>query len=116
MLFVVEHVRCTYAYPHCEGQVITAGKPAQPIPKGLPGPGLLAQVITDKYVDHIPLNRQQGRLAKQGVEISRSTLCDWMSSAAKLLKPLYDLMKTLILLSGTIHTDNTTVKVRDSER
>ncbi len=115
-LFVVEHVRCTYACPHCEGQVVTAGKPAQPIPKGLPGPGLLAHVITEKYVDHLPLNRQEGRLARQGVEISRSTLCDWMGSAAKLLEPLYNLMKTLILLSGTIHTDDTPVKVRDSER
>lgn len=115
-LLVVEHVRCTYACPHCEGQVVTAGKPAQPIPKGLPGPGLLAHVITDKDVDHIPLHRQEGRLARQGVEISRSTLCDWMGSAAKLLEPLYNLMKTLILLSGTIHTDDTTVKVRDSER
>ena len=73
-------------------------------------------MITDKDVDHIPLHRQEGRLARQGVEISRSTLCDWMGSAAKLLEPLYNLMKTLILLSGTIHTDDTTVKVRDSKR
>jgi len=115
-LFVVEHVRCTYACPHCEGQVITAGKPAQPIPKGLPGPGLVAHVITEKYADHIPLHRQERRLARQGVELSRSTLCDWMASAAKTLEPLYDLMKTLILLCGTIHTDDTSVKVRDSER
>jgi transposase len=115
-LFVVEHVRCTYACPHCEGQVITAGKPAQPIEKGLPGPGLLAHVITEKYADHIPLHRQERRLARQGVELSRSTLCDWMAGAAKTLEPLYELMKTLILVCGTIHTDDTSVKVRDSER
>jgi len=115
-LYVVEHVRCTYACPHCEGQVVTAGKPTQPIDKGLPGPGLLAHVITEKYADHIPLNRQEHRLARQGVERSRSTLCDWMAGAAKTLEPLYDLMKTLILLCGTIHTDDTSVKVRDSER
>jgi transposase len=115
-LFVVEHVRCTYACPHCEGQVVTAGKPAQPIEKGLPGPGLLAHVITEKYCDHIPLHRQERRLARQGVELSRSTLCDWMAGAAKTLGPLYDLMKALILLCGTIHTDDTPVKVRDSER
>ena len=115
-LFVVEHVRCTYACPHCEGQVVTAGKPAQPIQKGLPGPGLLAHVITEKYADHIPLNRQEHRLARQGVKLSRSTLCDWMASAVKTLEPLYDLMKTLILLCGTIHTDDTPVKVRDTER
>ncbi len=115
-LYVVEHVRCTYACPHCEGQVVTAGKPAQPIDKGLPGPGLLAHVITEKYADHIPLNRQERRLARQGVELSRSTLCDWMAGAAKTLEPLYELMKSLILLCGTIHTDDTSVKVRDSER
>lgn len=56
-LFVIEHVRCTYACPHCEGQVVTAGKPAQPIKKGLPGPGLIAHVITEKYCDHLPLHR-----------------------------------------------------------
>jgi hypothetical protein len=50
------------------------------------------------------------------VELPRSTLCDWMAGAAKTLEPLYDLMKTLILLCGTIHTDDTPVKVRDSER
>jgi transposase len=115
-LYIVEHVRRTYACPHCEGQVVTAGKPAQPIERGLPGPGLLAHVITEKYADHIPLNRQERRLARQGVELSRSTLCDWMAGAAKTLEPLYDLMKTLILLCGTIHTDDTSVKVRDSER
>ena len=91
-LFVVDHIRCTYACPRCEGQVITAGKPAQPIDKGLPGPGLLAHVATEKYVDHIPLHRQERRLARQGVELSRSTLCDWMAGTAKVLEPLYELM------------------------
>jgi transposase len=115
-LFIIEHQRCTYACLHCEGQVVTAGKPAQPIPKGLPGPGLLAHVATEKYVDHIPLNRQERRLARQGVELSRSTLCDWMAGTAQILEPLSELMKTMVLLCDVIHTDDTTVKVRDSER
>lgn len=115
-LFIVDHTRCTYACPHCEGQVVTAGKPAQPIDKGLPGPGLLAHVTTEKYVDHIPLNRQERRLARQGVELSRSTLCDWMAGTAKILEPLHDLMRTLILACGVIHTDDTPVKVRDTRR
>ncbi len=115
-LFVIEHRRYTYACPHCQGHVTTAEKPAQPIPRGLPGPGLLAHGITEKYANHIPLYRQERRLARQGIEITRSTLCDWMGGAAKILEPLYDLMKTLILLSGVIHTDDTSVKVRDSER
>jgi transposase len=115
-LFIIEHVRCTYACPQCEGQVATAAKPDQPIERGLPGPGLLAHVITEKYADHIPLYRQERRLARAGVELSRSTLCDWMAGAAKTLEPLYELMKTLILLCGTIHTDDTAVNVRDAER
>ena len=97
-------------------RIVTAGKPAQPIKKGLPGPGLLAHLITEKYADHIPLNCQEHRLARQGVELSRSSLYDWTASAARTLEPLYKLMKTLILLCGTIHTDDTQVKVRDSER
>ena len=96
--------------------MVTTGKPAQPIEKGLPGPGLLAHVITEKYADHIPLYRQERGLARQGIELTRSTLCDWMAGAAKMLEPLYDLMKTLILLCGAIHTDDTSVKLRDSER
>lgn len=115
-LFIVDHIRCTYACRHCEGQVVTAGKPAHPIDKGLPGPGLLAHVATEKFADHIPLNRQVRRLARQGVELSRSTLCDWMAGTAKILEPLYELMKTMILLCGVIHTDDTPVKVRDTRR
>jgi transposase len=115
-LFVIDHVRCTYACPACEGQVVTAGKPAQPIDKGLPGPGLLAHVATEKFADHLPLNRQVRRLARQGVELSRSTLCDWTAGTAKILEPLYELMKTTILACGVIHTDDTPVKVRDTRR
>ena len=68
--------------------IVVAPKPAQPIDKGLPGPGLIAHVITSKYADHVPLHRQEGMLARNGVELSRSTLADWMAAAADLLKPL----------------------------
>jgi transposase len=112
-LFVVEHVRCTYACPECEGQVITAGKPDKPIPKRLPGPGLMAYVATSKYVDHIPLHRQERIFARHGLEISRSTLCDWTAACAKSLEPLYELMKSRVLQSGALHTDDTPVKVQD---
>jgi transposase len=115
-LFIIDHIRWTYACRHCEGQVVTAGKPAQPIDKGLPGPGLLAHVATEKFADHLPLNRQVRRLARQGVELSRSTLCDWMAGTARILEPLYELMKTTILLCDVIHTDDTSVKVRDTRR
>lgn len=112
-LFVVEHVRCTYACPHCEAQVVTADKPDKPIPKGSPGPGLIAYVVTSKYVDHIPLHRLERIFARHGLELSRSTLCDWAAACAKLLEPLYELMKSRVLQSGAMHTDDTPVKAQN---
>ena len=67
-LFVVEHVRIKVACRHCQGHVAVAAKPPQPIEKGLPGPGLLAQVITSKFADHLPLYRQEGIFARHGVQ------------------------------------------------
>jgi transposase len=91
--------------------IVVAPKPAQPIDKGLPGPGLLAHVITAKYLDHQPLHRQESMLARNGVELSRSTLADWMAASADLLKPLYQLMLTEVLLSRVVGTDETRVPV-----
>jgi transposase len=90
--------------------IISAVKPAMPIHKGLPGPGLLAHVIVSKYCDHLPLYRQTNISKRQGVALPRSTTCDWMAASADLLRPLYDLMLTTVLLSRWLHTDDTTVK------
>ena len=68
-LFVLQHHRCKYACKHCQEQVAIAAKPAQPIDKGLPGPGLLAQVATCKYSDHLPLHRLERIFARHGVDI-----------------------------------------------
>jgi transposase len=112
--FVVEHARKTYACRSCEGpserRFTTAGPAVVgPIPKGLPGPGLLAHLLTCKYADHLPLHRQVGIVARSGVRLSRSTLCDWMASAATLLGPLVALMRARLLLSRAIHSDDTSV-------
>ncbi|HTK76790.1 MAG TPA: IS66 family transposase [Gemmataceae bacterium] len=130
-LFVVEHVRLKYACPKClktssespaassdtpSSPIAVAAKPAQPIDKGLPGPGLLAHVIMSKYSDHLPLHRQEAMLARQGVELSRSTLADWMAAAANVLKPLYKLMLTQVLLGRVVQTDETRVPVLDPGR
>ncbi len=115
-LYVVEHVRPKYACRQCEGHVVIAGKPYQPIEKGLPGPGLLAHVITSKYADHLPLHRMEGILRRHGVEISRSTTCGWMASCADLLEPLWRIMKKEVLTSRVIHTDDTPVPVQDEDR
>src|SRR5690606_32382298 len=94
-LFVIQHVRPKYACRKCEeGGVATAEKPpeGQVIDKGLPGPGLVAHVITSKYCDHAPLYRQEAMLARHGVDIARSTMCGWMKAAADLVAPLVELM------------------------
>ena len=93
--------------------IVTAAKPSQPIDKGLAGPGLLAYVITAKYVDHLPLHRQESILARLGVDLPRSTLCDWMAACAKLLLPLYTLMLREVLQSRVIHVDETRLPVQD---
>jgi transposase len=113
-LYVVEHIRAKYACRSCEGSVVTADKPNQPIEKGLPGPGLLAQVIVSKYGDHLPLYRLEGIFERHGVRLHRSTLCGWMGQSAGLLTPLYDVMAEQVRASKVIGTDDTPVNVQDS--
>lgn len=96
-----------------EAVVIAAAKPAMPIAKGLPGPGLLAHLIVSKYVDHLPLHRLERVYERQGLLLPRSTLCDWMASSASLLRPLYDLMVAIVLQSRWLHTDDTPVKMQE---
>jgi transposase len=113
-LFITEHVRFTYACRACEETIVTAALPAAPIDKGRPGPGLLAQVITAKYADHVPLNRQVDIFGRHGVTLARQTLCDWVATAADVLTPVYADLKTLVLGSAVIHTDDTIVPVQRS--
>jgi transposase len=93
--------------------VRTAEKPMQPIEKGLPGPGLLAHVATSKYADHLPLHRQAQMFTRQGVDLSRQTLCDWMRRAADLVAPLFEVMKQRVVQSQALQTDDTPVAVLD---
>jgi transposase len=93
--------------------VIAAPKPAMPIARGLPGPGLLAHLIVSKYTDHMPLHRLQRAYERQGYFLHRSTLCDWLGACADLLRPLYDLMVSVVLQSRVIHTDDTPVKLQE---
>ena len=110
---VIEHVRVKYACRRCEEHVSVAAKPSQAIEKGLPGPGLLAQVVLSKYGDHTPLYRQEDIFSRHGIVIRRSTLCDWIAAAADLAEPLYARMCELVRGSKVIHTDDTTVPLVD---
>lgn len=120
---VIEHIRLTYGCPQCEAntapdgpQIVTAAKPLQPIEKGLAAPGLLSYVIVSKYGDHLPLHRLERIFDRYGIDIARSTLCDWAAQCAAALRPLYDLMVDDVRKSPVIHTDDTSVKVQDRSR
>ena len=124
-LFVTVHVRKKYARKEqlpesgltlAEQNVAVARKPAEAIPGGLAGPGLMAQVITCKGADHLPLHRLEGIFKRQGVRISRQTMDGWWLQTAEFLQPLYDLAIRVVLASHVIHTDDTSVKVRDAWR
>ena len=113
-LVVIEEACQKYACPKgCI--VVTAEKPMAPIEKGRPGPGLLAHVAVSKYGDHLPLYRQEEIFQRQGVELSRQTMCDWMRQCADLVGPLLQLMKRRVLGSKVIETDDTPVPVLDPE-
>jgi transposase len=110
---VLQHVRFRYACRGCQEHVAIAAKPPQTIDKGLHGPVLLAQSITSRYGDHLPLYRLEDIFARHGVELSRATLCGWMARCAELLTPLFNEMVKRVLLSLVNHTDDTTVPVWD---
>lgn len=93
--------------------VVAAPLPASPIPKGLPGPGLLAHLIVSKYADHLPLYRLERIYDRQGVFLPRSTLCDWLAASAALLRPLYERLVQEVLRSRALFTDDTPVKLQD---
>lgn len=112
-IYVKQHVRFKYAGCLHQNQVITAPMPNQPIDKGFAGPGLLADVLVNKYDDHLPLYRQSERLARHGIDISKQTLCDWVMQSADVLKPLVDAMKPDLLLSPKLHTDDTVIPVQE---
>ena len=115
-LFVIEHIQPKLACRRCEEGVAVAPKPAQPIEKGLPGPGLLAHVVVSKYADHLPLYRQESIFERHGLELSRQTMCGWVLASARILEPIVDAMKARVLESKAIHTDDTPVTVREPGR
>jgi transposase len=110
-LEVHEHVRPKYACRYCKDGVSSPPPPERPIARGIAGPGLIAQIVVGKFGDHLPLYRQEDIFVRHGVHLARSTLCDWVSAAADLLEPLYNLQRKLVLESAVMWTDDTPVKV-----
>lgn len=111
-LKVIRHVRPRYACRVCE-RVFQAPAPALPIERGKPGPGLLAHVAISKYCDGLPLFRQSAILAREGVEIDRATLADWIGRTAWWLSPLAELVGQYVMARPLLWTDDTPVRTLD---
>lgn len=112
-VFVRRRIRRKRACRPCEGKIVIAPKPQDPIEGGFPGAGLLSEIIVGKFDDHIPLYRLEEIFARHGVEIPRSDQCDWLRDAAQLLSPIARAMHVDVLLSYIIRLDETTVPVQD---
>lgn len=108
---VIEHIKSKYACKCCEDGVRTAKMPKQPIPKSIATAGLLSQVISSKYVDHLPLYRQESIFKRINIEISRATMSNWIFKCAELLEPVVTKLKQHIIESDYSRADETTLNV-----
>ena len=114
---VVRNIRPKYACKKCEGlddegpSVKIALPPAQIIPKGLATAGLLAYVLTAKFVDALPFYRQEKQFSRLGIDLSRRTMCGWAMKVAETCLPLISLIKEEIRGGPIIHVDETTIQV-----
>uniref|UniRef100_UPI001107C904 IS66 family transposase n=1 Tax=Poseidonocella sp. HB161398 TaxID=2320855 RepID=UPI001107C904 len=105
---VVQTVREKFTCRDCE-KISQPPAPFHPVPRGWAGPSLLAMIVFEKYGQHQPLNRQAERYAREGVELSLSTLADQVGAVAALLEPLRALIEAHVLAAGRLHGDDTTV-------
>ena len=114
-LRVIRIRRPRYGCRAC-GSIHQAPAPERPIAKGLASPGLLAHVLVSKYCDHLPLYRQSQIFARQGVELDRSTLANWVGGAVWWLEPLQERLAKHVFASQTLFADDTPIPVLDPGR
>ena len=107
---VIRHVRPKYACRHCDA-ITQAAAPALPTPRGRAAPGMLAHLLVSKYTDHLPLYRQSEIYAREGVDLDRSTLSDWVGQAVWLLQPIVEGICRHVFAAEKIHGDDTPVPV-----
>nr|WP_086114297.1 IS66 family transposase [Xenorhabdus beddingii] len=109
--FIVRRYVCPqYSCAACQC-IHAKSQPAHLIEKGIPEPGLLAQVMVAKYQDHLPLYRQQHIYARSGVTLARSTLSDWVAQVSLALQPLADALKQALLTAPVLQADETPLPV-----
>lgn len=108
---VIQHVRPKYACQHCQMGVSIAPMPKQLLPKSIAGPGLIAYTITAKYIDHLPLYRQEQIWRRYGIEMPRNTMCDWLMKTAEQCEPLWNALAEHIVSNDYIQADESPVQV-----
>jgi transposase len=107
---VIRHVRPKYACRYCDA-ITQAPGPALPTPRGRAAPGMLAHLLVSKYTDHLPLYRQSQIYARDGLDLDRSTLSDWVGQAVWLLQPIVEGIRRQVFAAEKIHGDDTPVPV-----
>jgi transposase len=111
VLQVIRHIRPKYACGTCKEGVRIAPMPPQPIPKSQAAPSLLAHVVTSKYVDGLPLHRQEKMLSRIGMDLPRSTLASWVVKLGELMEPLLERMREEIRGYDVVQCDETPFQV-----
>lgn len=107
---VIRHVRPKLACASCD-TIVQAPAPTRPIERGMAGPGLLAHVLVSKYADHVPLYRQAEIYAREGVELDRTLLAQWVGTTAALLTPLTAALRDHVFAADVVHADDTPIPV-----
>ncbi|NUZ09128.1 IS66 family transposase [Schlegelella sp. ID0723] len=107
---VIRHVRPKLACTTCE-TIQQAPAPSRPIARGIAGPALLAHVMTAKFCDHLPLDRQSRIYARAGIELDRAKLAKWVARSSELLDPLVEALGRYVRAAAKLHGDDTPVKV-----
>ena len=107
---VVQYVREKFTCRDCE-KITQEPAPFHVLPRGFAGPNLLAMILFEKYGQHQPLNRQSERYAREGIELSLSTLADQVGGCAALLRPLHELIRAHVFAGERVHGDETPVPV-----
>jgi transposase/uncharacterized coiled-coil protein SlyX len=114
---IKRYIRYKYATKDTQDTQITIGVlPDRVIDKGIPSEGLLASILVDKYVDHLPLYRQKQRIAREKIQIASSTIEGWTAQSLDALKPLYEKLVMDIKNEGYLQVDETTIKVLDDKK
>lgn len=107
---VIRQVRPKLSCANCE-HIVQEPAPSRAVDRSLAGPGLLAHVLVAKYADHLPLYRQSAMYEREGVELDRSTLADWVGGASGVLAPLVEALRRYVLDTNKLHGDDTPVPV-----